>query len=78
MSKIRRIEEITQRELADLTDPRIQEVRIMGGCACVEVKDPTQHQDVRQDQVRSKAMSGPAKTGGNLVKNKQNAILITR
>ena len=26
-------------ELADLDDPRIQEVRIMGGCACIEVKN---------------------------------------
>ena len=48
LSKIRRIEEITQRELADLTDPRIQEVRIMGGCACVEVKDPATLQGWQQ------------------------------
>lgn len=39
MSKIRRIEEITRREMAGLTDARIKEVRIMGGCVCVEVKD---------------------------------------
>ena len=39
MSKIRRIEEITRREMAGLTDARIKEVRIMGGCICVEVKD---------------------------------------
>ena len=48
LSKIRRIEEITQRELADLTDPRIPEVRIMGGCACVEVKDPATLQGWQQ------------------------------
>ncbi len=39
MSKIRRIEEITRREMKDFTDPRIREVRIMGGCVCVEVYD---------------------------------------
>lgn len=40
MEKIKRIEEISRRELADLKDPRIADVRIMGGCTCVEVKDP--------------------------------------
>ena len=40
MSKIKRIEEISRREMADFTDPRIKEVRIMGGCTCVEVYDP--------------------------------------
>lgn len=40
MSKIHRIEEITRREIGDFTDPRIKEVRIMGGCVCVEVYDP--------------------------------------
>ena len=39
MAKIRRIEEISRREMADFTDPRIREVRIMGGCTCVEVYD---------------------------------------
>lgn len=39
MSKISRIEEITRREMAGFTDDRIREVRIMGGCVCVEVKD---------------------------------------
>ena len=40
MSKIKRIEEISRRKMADFTDPRIKEVRIMGGCTCVEVYDP--------------------------------------
>ena len=40
MSKIRRIEEITRREMENFTDSRIKEVRIMGGCVCVEVKSP--------------------------------------
>ncbi len=39
MSKISRIEEITRREMTGFTDDRIREVRIMGGCVCVEVKD---------------------------------------
>ena len=36
---VRKIEEITRREMAGFTDPRIREVRIMGGCVCVEVYD---------------------------------------
>lgn len=37
MEKIKRIEEITRREMEGFTDPRIREVRILGGCVCVEV-----------------------------------------
>lgn len=40
MDKIRRIEAITRRELADFSDPRVKEVRILGGCVCLEVYDP--------------------------------------
>ena len=39
MSKIARIEAISQREMLGFTDPRIREVRVMGGCTCVEVYD---------------------------------------
>lgn len=39
MAKIRRIEAITRRELDGFSDERIQEIRIMGGCVCIEVKD---------------------------------------
>lgn len=39
MEKIHRIEEITRREMKGFSDPRIKEVRIMGGCVCVEAKD---------------------------------------
>lgn len=39
MEKIRRIEEITRREMEGFSDPRVREVRIMGGCVCIEVKD---------------------------------------
>lgn len=40
MEKIRKIEAITRRELDGFTDPRIKEVRMMGGCVCIEVYDP--------------------------------------
>ena len=39
MSKIENIERITKREMKGFKDDRIEEVRIMGGCLCVEVKD---------------------------------------
>ena len=39
MSKIARIEAISKREMLGFTDPRIREVRVMGGCTCVEVYD---------------------------------------
>lgn len=39
MSRIRRIEQITRREMEGFTDPRVKEVRIMGGCVCIEVHD---------------------------------------
>lgn len=39
MAKIGRIEKITRRELEGFSDERIREVRIMGGCVCIEVKD---------------------------------------
>lgn len=40
MAKIHRIEAITRRELEGFSDPRVREVRIMGGCVCMEVYDP--------------------------------------
>ena len=40
MSKIRRIEEITRREMEGFSDPRIKEIRIMGACVCIEVMVP--------------------------------------
>lgn len=39
MQKIKNIESITKREMAGFADERVKEVRIMGGCICVEVKD---------------------------------------
>ena len=40
MNKIRHIEQISRQEMENFSDPRIKEVRIMGGCTCVEVHDP--------------------------------------
>lgn len=40
MARIHRIEAVTRRELAGFSDPRVKEVRIMGGCVCLEVYDP--------------------------------------
>ncbi len=40
LAKIRRMEQITRRELEGFSHPRIREIRIMGGCVCIEVFDP--------------------------------------
>ena len=39
MEKIKKIEAITRREMKGFSDPRVKEVRIMGGCVCIEVFD---------------------------------------
>ena len=39
MSKIKRLEAIMRREMEGFSDPRIKEIRIMGGCICLEVYD---------------------------------------
>ncbi len=39
MGKIAHLEALSREIMEDLADDRIQEVRIMGGCVCVEVKD---------------------------------------
>lgn len=39
IEKIKNIETITKREMKGLTDTRIKEIRIMGGCVCIEVND---------------------------------------
>ncbi|MBQ7498408.1 MAG: adenosylmethionine--8-amino-7-oxononanoate transaminase [Selenomonas sp.] len=38
-ARVAHIEAVTQRELAGFADSRIREIRIMGGCACIEVYD---------------------------------------
>lgn len=39
MDKINNITAITKREMNNFSDPRIKEIRIMGGCVCIEVFD---------------------------------------
>ncbi len=39
MGKIRDIEAVTRREMEGFADARVKEVRIMGGCVCIEVYD---------------------------------------
>ena len=39
VTRVAHIEEIARRELMGFIDSRIREVRIMGGCACIEVYD---------------------------------------
>ena len=39
MAKVRRIEDVTRREMKGFADPRIREIRIMGACVCIEVYD---------------------------------------
>lgn len=59
MSRIRRIEEISRREMAGFTDPRIKEVRIMGGCTCVEVYDPKTLEGFQEFAYRRGVFSRP-------------------
>ena len=40
MEKIKKIEEISKREMEGFTHKKVREVRIMGGCTCVEVYNP--------------------------------------
>ena len=39
LARVRRIEEVTRREMEGFSDPRVREVRIMGACVCIEVYD---------------------------------------
>ncbi|MBQ0042994.1 MAG: adenosylmethionine--8-amino-7-oxononanoate transaminase [Lachnospiraceae bacterium] len=39
LARIKHIEEVTRECLEGFKDPRIKEIRIMGGCACIEVYD---------------------------------------
>ena len=39
MEKIKRIETIEREEMDGFTHPKIEDVRVMGGCVCIEVKD---------------------------------------
>ena len=39
IEKIKQIEQVTRRELRGFASDKIEEIRIMGGCVCMEVKD---------------------------------------
>ena len=39
LDRIHHMEEVMSREMADLSDPRIAEIRVMGGCMAVQVKE---------------------------------------
>lgn len=41
MDKVRKIERISKRELKGFSHPAIREIRIMGGCICFQVYDPS-------------------------------------
>ncbi|MDD6398128.1 MAG: adenosylmethionine--8-amino-7-oxononanoate transaminase [Selenomonadaceae bacterium] len=48
MEKIKRIEAVARREMAGFGHEAVKEVRIMGGCLCIEVKDPKVLQGYQQ------------------------------
>lgn len=48
MEKIQKIEAITRREMKAFADPRIKDVRMMGGCVCIEVDKPQTLQGFQQ------------------------------
>lgn len=48
IEKIRRIEQISRREFEGFGDERIKEIRIMGGCVCIKVKDESVLDGFRQ------------------------------
>ena len=48
MDNIKKIEEISRREMDGFTHPKVREVRIMGGCTCVEVYDPADLEGFQQ------------------------------
>lgn len=59
MSKIHRIEEITSREMAGFSHPEVRQVRVMGGCVCVEVLDPAILRGYQQFAYRRGVFSRP-------------------
>ena len=58
-AKINRIEEFTRSEMEGFSDPRIKEVRVMGGCVCIEVYDADVLQGYRQFAYQEGVFSRP-------------------
>ncbi|MBR1671880.1 MAG: aminotransferase class III-fold pyridoxal phosphate-dependent enzyme, partial [Fretibacterium sp.] len=59
LSKIRRIEEITRREMEEFSAPHVREVRIMGGCVCVEADKPASLRGYQQFAYRRGVFARP-------------------
>ncbi len=59
MSKIARIEAISKREMLGFADPRIKEVRVMGGCTCVEVYNEADLEGFQQFAYERSVFSRP-------------------
>lgn len=59
LERIKRIEAVCRRELEGFCDPRIREIRIMGGCVCIEVKDPADIEGYQEFAYRRGVFSRP-------------------
>lgn len=59
ISKIRRIEEITKREIGSFSHPAVKQIRIMGGCVCVEVYDAAVLEGYQQFAYKQGVFSRP-------------------
>ena len=59
LAKISRIEQWTRHEMEGFSDPRIKEVRIMGGCVCIEVYDSAVLQGYQEFACREGVFSRP-------------------
>lgn len=59
LTKIARIEEITRAEMEGFSDSRIREIRIMGGCVCLEVCDSAVLEGFQQFAYRHGVFSRP-------------------
>lgn len=59
MSRIEKIAAITKREMGDFSHPKVKEVRMMGGCVCVEVYDPAELEGFQQFACENGVFSRP-------------------
>lgn len=59
ISRIRRIEEITKREIGSFSHPAVKQIRIMGGCVCVEVYDAAVLEGYQQFAYKQGVFSRP-------------------
>lgn len=46
--KYAELKKITRREMDGFSDSRIKEIRILGGCICIEVYDPATIKEYQQ------------------------------